>query len=69
MGGVSKICLVQVLSEEEDPSIRQHAVITLSTIGSDRAIDTLDEVSLSDPDAAVREIAKSALARWDKGHP
>ncbi len=61
--------LIQVLLEEEDPSIRQHAVIALGRIGGYRAIDTLEDVSLGDADAAVREAAASALARWDRGHP
>ena len=57
--------LIQVLLEEEDPSVRRNAAITLGRIGSDRAIDTLEEVSHGDPDAAVREAANSALARWE----
>ena len=57
--------LIQVLLEEDDPSVRRNAVITLGRIGNDRAIDALEEVSLSDPDAAVREAANSALARWE----
>lgn len=57
--------LIQLLSEEEDPSVRQTAVVALGRIGSDRAIDTLEELSHSDPDAAVRAAANSALARWE----
>ncbi len=57
--------LIQVLLEEEDPSIRQHAVIALGRTGGDRAIETLEKISLSDPESAVREAAKLALARWE----
>ncbi len=56
--------LIQALLAEEDAFVRRYVVVTLGRIGGDRAIETLAEVSHSDPDDMVRKAADSALSRW-----
>ena len=55
--------LTQVLLEDRDAAVRRQAVITLGSIGATRAIETLADVSLDDPDDMVRQTANSILAR------
>lgn len=59
--------LLRAAHQDSDATVRQAAVWALSEIDSPRVRPTLIEVSVRDPDPAVREEALNALQRLSKG--